>query len=310
MDTLTNFKWSNLFNNLYYMLTRNLTSDMQQNGLRQEILYLQAISLAAPWADLFAHEIKFLREEGFSALPYPQIRSLAFVESGQCTSTGLPFVVHSGKRLYFPKSYSLQKVEGVYRRYIERECLLGGGFTEKAPHQYETDTFHVRSGDVVVDAGAAEGLFALDMLEKAHRIYVVECDPLWHQALRATFAPYADKVELIERRLAQHDTRQSIRLDTLLKHDCAAGFFVKMDIEGAEVPVVEASQPFLTREQSVRLCCCAYHRQDDAQRLESFFHRIGYKTKRSEGYILYSSDARQRSPYFRPGLVRAWRQVT
>ena len=44
----------------------------------------------------------------------------------------------------------------------------------KSPHSYVNDTFKVEAGDVVLDVGSAEGLFALDNIELATKVYVFE----------------------------------------------------------------------------------------------------------------------------------------
>jgi 16S rRNA A1518/A1519 N6-dimethyltransferase RsmA/KsgA/DIM1 with predicted DNA glycosylase/AP lyase activity len=48
----------------------------------------------------------------------------------------------------------------------------------------------VAEGDVVVDAGAAEGNFALSVIDKASKVYIIEGDAGWCEALRQTFLPY------------------------------------------------------------------------------------------------------------------------
>ena len=305
-DTFRNMNVKFLFRNLCYLLTRDLAADMTQPELRREILFQKILHLPMPMARDYPEEIEFLKQEGWAAFPYPQTGRLASVESGRDSGKGLPFVVHRGKRLYFPGSWSAQRAETAYRGYVESEGILGGGFRRKSPHQYQTEDCCVEEGDVVVDIGAAEGLFALDVVEKAKRMYLFECDPAWNDALAATFAPFASTVRIVNKRVGATDSRDGVRLDTFLKNETGERFFIKADIEGAEVAVVEASRKWLERE-SVRLCCCAYHRQDDAERLERLLNGIRYRTEFSDGYMLFSRDPVQKRPYFRRGVIRAWK---
>ena len=309
IDTLRNFDVRLLFRNLCYLCTRDLAADMLQPELRKEALYQRIIHLPEPWASTFRDEIEYLKREGWAPFPYAQVRKLERVESGRDPDRGLPYVVHRGRRLYFPATWTERRAEEAYRGYVENECLLGGGYRQKAPHQYQTDAFRVQEGDVVVDIGAAEGLFALDVADQAGRIYLFECDPVWKAPLAATFAPFGDKVRIVNRRVGGGQSRGEVRLDGFLDREAGGRFFLKMDIEGAETAVVEACRDFLVREDRVRLCCCTYHRQGDAERLESLLNGMGYRTAFSDGYVLFSRDRQLGKPYFRRGLIRAEKQA-
>jgi len=251
-ETLQHLNFRYLFRNLCYLLTRDLAADMRQPELRKEILFQKILQLPMPSARDYEQEIEFLKQEGWSAFPYPQTGRLAQVESGRDPGNGLPFVVHRGKRLYFPRNWTTQRAEGAYRSYVESEGILGGGYRRKSPHQYQTETFRVEAGDVVMDIGSAEGLFALDVVDTAKRVYLFECDPGWKEALAATFAPHAAKVRIVNKRVGAIDSRDGVRLDTFLEQEAGERFFIKADIEGAEVAVVDASLKWLERE-SVRL---------------------------------------------------------
>ncbi len=304
-DTISNIRFKYLFRNLCYLFTRDLTADMQQSELRLDALYQKIVHLPMPLARDYQDEIAYLKQAGWATFPYPLIRSLPGVTSGRETGSGLPFVVHQGKRLFFPRTWSRQRVETVYRGYIETEGIVGEGYRSKTPHRYQTDDFQVRTGDVVVDIGAAEGLFALDVIDKAKRVYLFECDPVWRKPLQATFAPYAAKVSIINKAVGERDTRRVVRMATCLRDELNEPLFIKMDIEGAEVPVVEASRAWLSEATQLRLCCCTYHRLHDAERLKSLLDDMGYHTAFSEGFMLYSKDRIQQKPYFRHGLIRA-----
>jgi len=64
----------------------------------------------------------------------------------------------------------------------------------QSPHLYLTAEFQVDINSIVVDAGVAEGNFALSVVEKAKILYLIECDTEWMEALRLTFAPWKEKV--------------------------------------------------------------------------------------------------------------------
>jgi FkbM family methyltransferase len=54
-------------------------------------------------------------------------------------------------------------------------------------HYYEVPETQVKPGDVVLDCGAAEGLFSLATLARAKRIIIVEPSPLFIESLNKTF---------------------------------------------------------------------------------------------------------------------------
>lgn len=268
------------------------------------LLYLEMMGMEN---SEFAEEIRFLKSLGKTVIfPYPSCARLDHVESGLDARSQLPYVVHKGNCLYFPRTWSVRDAENTYRNFIETENILGGGYTAKAPHQYQTDTFCVNAGDVVVDVGAAEGLFSLDVAERASKLYLFESDFIWREPLRRTFAPYAEKTVIIPKWVSDRNSRNSIRLDTALAEEKGRPIFIKMDIEGSEVMVVESSKLFLMSEQSVRLACCTYHRADDARRLECLFHEMQYRTEFSSGFML-NLRRHLDPPYFRHGLIRASR---
>ena len=164
----------------------------------------------------------------------------------------------------------------------------------------------IKEGDVIVDVGADEGLFSLDVAERASRIVLFENDPQWFAPLERTFAPWADKTLLVRKTVGDGDTRHSVRLATILRDIPGNGFFVKMDIEGAEVPVISASSDFLRWDKDIRLACCTYHNAGDAESLERLFREAGYLTEFSDGWMLPTS-RHLSPPYFRRGVIRAWR---
>lgn len=55
---------------------------------------------------------------------------------------------------------------------------------KNSPHLYESGDYYVREGDVIVDAGACEGNFTLHNIDKVSKVYVIECNEEWLEALK------------------------------------------------------------------------------------------------------------------------------
>lgn len=252
--------------------------------------------------DILANELKYIIENGFSNFPYKQIKKCETVISGFDITKKLPFVEHKNKRLYFPQDFSVELASSIYKNFIERECILGGNYTEKSPHQYQTENFKIEQGDVLIDVGSAEALLALDSIDSVSHAYLIEGDPLWFPALEATFEPYAEKVTIINKYIGLGKNDISLQ-EIVEKHDC--GVFIKMDIEGAEVNVLNDTCDFLSKRKNTKIVCCTYHKNDDFEKITSIITKMGYEWECSEGYMLFNLYDNPEYPYFRIGVVRA-----
>lgn len=98
----------------------------------------------------------------------------------------LHFIYFEEKKMYLKRSY---------KNYINKKGKLyvGNVWGEQdfnSPHLYECGDISVKDGDVIVDAGVCEGNFSLHNIEKARKIYLIECDKEWIEALQYTFFPY------------------------------------------------------------------------------------------------------------------------
>ena len=257
-------------------------------------------------AEPYRKEIEYLRQSGkYSHFPYETDEDSIGGESGFDEMARLPFVVHKGKRLYFPPDCAKKDALECYRYYLGVEKLLGEEEEEGAPHRYQSPRIHVSEGDVVFDIGAAEGLFALDQLDKASHIVVVENNPHWLEPLKHTFAPYGDKVTLIQKYVSVSDSETTISLRKLLSDFDSPSTFVKMDIEGCELSSLVSAEAFLKQKKGMKLAVASYHKQHDAEELKAIFDRLGYYSEFSKGYMLFHWYDTPVPPYFRHGMVRA-----
>lgn len=252
--------------------------------------------------DILANELKYIIDNGFSNFPYKQIKNCEDVISGYDITKQLPFVEHKNKKLYFPQDFSVESASSIYKNFIERECILGGNYTEKSPHQYQTDNFKIEQDDVLVDVGCAEALLALDSIDNVSHAYLIEGNPLWIPALEATFEPYAEKVTIINKYIGLG--KDDVSLQKIIeKHNC--GVFIKMDIEGAEVNVLNDVCDFLSKRKKTKIVCCTYHKNNDFKKITSIITKMGYEWECSEGFMLFNLYDDPEYPYFRKGVVRA-----
>ena len=258
-------------------------------------------------AGAYRQELDNLRQHGhWETFPYPHpdVPRAETVHVGH--HNGMSFVLHDGKRLFFPHGTPIDTLRQQYHGYLHEECLLGRNDTEGRPHQYQSPCVQVEPGDVLFDIGAAEGIFALDNIETAGRVVLVESDPCWYEPLQATFAPWADKVTLVRKNIGTVDNDTTVTLATLLATYGETSSFVKMDIEGAEMEVMDAFLRPNDLTTPVKFSLATYHRQDDHRRLEEALAKAGFRTEASTGYMLFCEYDIPLPPFFRKGILRAF----
>lgn len=258
-------------------------------------------------AKSYQKELNYLQHYGeYCCFPYKPASILEQVVTGIELESHLPYVIHKNKKLFFKANHTLTDVLDLYQNYIQIERLLGDEDTEHTPHQYQSPRVHVSDGDVVFDIGAAEGLFALDQLERASHVIIIESDPEWIIPLKQTFAPYSDKVTIIQKFVSDIDTDTTISLEKILSHIDYRSAFIKMDIEGYELQSLTAAERTLRKGKGLKLSVASYHKQHDAEEMKSFFDNIGYFSEFSNGYMLFHLYDTPTPPYFRKGIIRAY----
>lgn len=258
----------------------------------------------------YQKELELLsRVNKYCVFPYEPVNEMNHVDYGVDRESKMPYVVHKNHRLYFPSCFSAESAVEMYRNYILVEKLLGIDDIEGSPHQYQSHRVKVEDGDVLLDIGAAEGLFALDNIDKASKVVLLEGDFKWRGALEKTFAPFSDKVNIVEKFVTESDSDTTISLTKLLS-EVSSPSFIKMDIEGSETAVVNASKEILRNtKEVVKLAIATYHKQYDYDELKSLFDQMGYVTESSNGYMLYHLYDTPVPPYFRKGIIRAKNRV-
>jgi hypothetical protein len=259
----------------------------------------------------YQEEIDFLKKRKKMAIfPYRNIKQMGDVVSGYDSIKKLPYVIHKNRRLYFAAYFSEEGALRDYKNFIETENILGGGYMEKAPHQYQSESFHVKENDILLDVGCAEALFTLDMIDKVKKAILFESDSNWFEPLKATFEKeiISGKVVLIEKNVDKDNSKKSVTLCSALEKEEYESLFIKMDIEGNEPEVVKSCEKLMKTDKDIRFSCCTYHKKEDADILQSVFESNGYQTAFSDGYMLFDRDKHIRYPYFRKGIIRAERK--
>jgi len=263
--------------------------------------------LAAPYRE----ELRWLespccRDDYMAVYPYPFCGN-SLRDAGPIAvrrgAGGLPYVMHGGRRLYFPARWG-NAGDGLIAYKYRYLCMEQH---PESPHCYLTPALRAARFDTLIDAGCAEGMLALEMIGRVERAVLVECDPAWLPALESTFTPWKHKVTFVCKKLGDTDGADSITLQTLARKYGIRNALVKLDIEGYERQALAGAGDL--KEYARAVLCCTYHRADDAAVLAGELARCGYRPEFSRGYMLFASPPDwlplPEPPYFRKGLVRA-----
>lgn len=244
--------------------------------------------------------LEYLKDESLQVFNYPfvwdyynAVYEIVFDQKKQ-----LFYAVVQGKKMYFAKRYGNREQVQLYLRQVMLEQ------DKLSPHCYLTNDFYVDDDAVVLDAGVAEGNFALSVIDKVKKIYLVEPDKEWVEALRYTFEPYMDKVVIIDKCLSNYQSGETVTVDSVVEESLD---FLKLDIEGAEYYALQGAADTIMRSKKIKCAVCTYHNEFDYMSINSLFLQLGFQTRASRGYMWfpYDKDYFVSLPTFRRGLVRA-----
>jgi hypothetical protein len=239
----------------------------------------------------------YLNRHPLSMLPYSYTKKYKTkdVVVYRDESLQMHYVLHDSKRLYFKKAWDEEQVKSSYNALLIEQDVA-------SPHRYETADFHVAEGDVVVDAGVAEGNFALSVVERAKELYLFESDNDWIAALEATFAPWKEKVVIVNKYISDRDNGSCITLDKFFGEEGID--FIKADVDGAEQQLLAGAKAILSGQTSMKVALCTYHKHNDAEMFNQMLTENGFHTEFSKGYMLFLMD-KFAPPYLRRCLIRA-----
>ena len=210
-------------------------------------------------------------------------------------SENWPYVLFDNKRMYFPYAYSFKiDSDGEFVDDILMEQQTD------SPHLYLRDDSDIPNGGVIVDAGVCEGNFGLRYIDRARKMYLIESDERWYNALIRTFRPYSDKIVLCNKSLGGENSKQVVTLDSLVKENID---FLKMDIEGGEIEALKGAVNVLGRSMA-KCAICSYHKYGDEEKIKNILSECGYTTSTSKGYMFFVYDPDMSNTMdFRRGIV-------
>lgn len=242
--------------------------------------------------------IDFVKRNGAGVYNYDYIFKYAGikVDIGYDTEFKMYYVFHNGKKMYYPKTYTNPEAVAQNYRFISLEQDL------ESPHRYLDDTVYVKEGDVVIDAGVAEGNFSLDVIDKVSKLYIIECDKHWIEALEQTFKPYSDKVVFVNKFLSNKNDESNVTIDALVTEKIN---FIKMDIEGAELDALEGAHNTFLASDNLTCAVCSYHKKNDEVKIKEVLEKYNFNISTTKGYMFFIHDSEAlKESELRRGIVR------
>lgn len=247
--------------------------------------------------NLLEHARQMIFDGRSPLFAFPYEKTAYPVNYGFDEKEDMYYYIQDGVKLYLPKSK--------YSDEGDVEHYLLGLFVEqdeRSPHRYLNERMAVPAGAVVLDAGVAEGNFTASVIQKAKKVYLVECDPDWAYALRRSFRDYTDKIVIIEKYLSDHDDEEHITIDSIMNGQPLD--YVKMDIEGDEPAALRGAKETLRISEHLKCNVCVYHRLGDDQKVCDLLSEAGMDISHTPGYMFHGGDE-EHLYYPRKGVVQA-----
>jgi FkbM family methyltransferase len=191
--------------------------------------------------------------------------------------------------LYYPKKMPLKSLFQV----------ISESFYPTQWHYYEIPETRVGKTDVVVDCGAAEGLFSLLVANKSSKVYAIEPLPSFIKALQTTFKNHKN-VEVLPYGLAQASGvaymddnsiassvgstgNTAIKLETIDNLFYEKGIainYLKADLEGFEMNMLKGAERTIAANKP-KIAITTYHKKEHAKEIEAFLKKVNpaYKIK-------------------------------
>lgn len=241
----------------------------------------------------YESEIEWLLKNGAQTFPYDWTKEYnnRAVEVYIDEEDGLSYVIHNGKKLFFANT-DLANTRFLYNQFCMEQDA-------RSPHKYFSKLNEPNRDDVFVDIGAAEGMMALDYVDKVKKVYLIECEEIWIKALKKTFEGY-NNVEIVNTFIGRPEDG-GVTLSSVLQQD--SGLVLKMDIEGNEIAALAGMRDILDKSGN-KYAICTYHNVNDEKIISEMFNDNDINYEFSDGYMFIPSNEKRGFPCLRKGMIR------
>ena len=186
--------------------------------------------------------------------------------------------------LYYPVGFPTQSLEQVVV-----ESFYPGNW-----HYYEVPETKVEANDIVVDCGAAEGLFSFLIHKRCKKVFMIEPVAKFCASLRKTFQE-SHTAEIVPVALSDHEGFASISehdissslslsvksevsipvttLDELFFEKDIAISYIKIDLEGFDYQALLGARNLIEKNKP-KIAVTTYHEYQHAQQMERYLKSV------------------------------------
>jgi FkbM family methyltransferase len=147
---------------------------------------------------------------------------------------------------------------------------------------------------VILDVGAAEGLFALSVIERCKKIIMIEPNDFFYNSLRKTFKDYGQKVKIYNVAVGntegqivfdqtslsghidhnnQKGTKKVItKIDSLLQNESEITY-LKADLEGYEMEMLRGASQTI-KKHTPKIAITTYHSENNSLEIIAFIRAL------------------------------------
>ncbi len=289
-------------NVIYELFLDNLLKDLRginkrERKVRKDLIQFYDKKGFDEYSTEHLKATNWIKKNGYSIFPYDFTLSYNYnnISVFKCKESGFNYVIHNNKKLYLPNDFSILQCKQYYNGLLIEQDI-------QSPHYYNTSCLKEKENWTILDVGAAEGIFSLDIIENVDKVYLFECEEKWIKALEMTFKPYSDKVIIVNKYISNiDDNKQMISIDSFMRDKSFQNCYIKMDIEGAELLALKGASNLIKDKKNINLCVCLYHNENDQKEITDFLLKYNYKYSINPGLMLFSD----KPPFFRSGIVFA-----
>jgi FkbM family methyltransferase len=213
--------------------------------------------------------------------------------------------------LYWPKGLPLQHLH----------MIIAESFYKNDWHRYEVPETQVSSGDVVLDCGAAEGLFSLQAMGRADSVIAFEPSPEFVCSLHMTFKD-VQNVKIIPKALGRTPGKAILNfgsveskvsqeqnsgiaidmttIDNWVSENNTRVDFIKGDLEGYEMEVLRGATETI-KEFKPKIALTTYHPGNDWKEVLAFCRSLVPQYRYRVKGISFLEPG-----YARPVMIHLW----
>jgi hypothetical protein len=275
-----------------------ILTDNPVNKKRRKNILRQFHKTKGTFPKEIVEAIQYLKKNRFTPFPYNwSLKYEYFIPKIYVDSeNSFYYIIFEGKKLYFPKKYTRSQVLWTTRGILKEQDT-------NSAHLYLTEKFQIENDSILIDAGVAEGSFSLSAIEKVKKLFLIECEPDWLEALELTFKPWKNKVEIIGKYLSDSVSDNMISIDGLIKAQENEKYFFKFDVEGYEKQALNGMKVFFSEAANLKMSVATYHRVNDANEINDILTSKDLKCHFSDSYLVFTDENENTS--FRKAIIRA-----